>query len=503
MRVVYTEQLSFEQTPIEEVAIDPRSRDDIPAALRAIQHLYSYVPLREQVFTLLEEHILDRVDLADAEEQAAAQVNPARGRPGMQLWIVLVPALLKQALDCDFDRLAELANTHIDVRSIMGLSGPFCDRQFSHRSVNRNVSLLTPDLLRGLNQLVVGEGQRLEGFPAEGPLAARADSFVVETNVRYPTDVSLLWDALRCLLRLLGVTCKKLEVSGWRQSGHWLGKVRKLFNRVRSASQRRGKPGKRRVKLYLRVARLLVKRAEQTLPRLARKPGTEAVRAEVERLLGHARRQIDQIDRRVLRGETIPHSEKVFSIFEEHTRWCSKGKLGKIVELGVPVAIVESRQQYVLHWQVLWSEQDVDVACSLVRETQALYPQLSACSFDKGFHSPGNRKGLDELLDLNALPKKGRLTQADREREGEPEFREARQAHPGVESAINNLEQRGLSRVLSRVLSRGADGFERMVGLAMVAANLHRIGLVLQRRERARLKAEREKRRRRLRRMAA
>ena len=83
MRVVYTEQLSFEQTPIEEVAIAPRSRDDIPAALRAIQHLYSNVPLREQVFTLLEEHILDRVDLADEEEQAAAaQVNPALGRRG-------------------------------------------------------------------------------------------------------------------------------------------------------------------------------------------------------------------------------------------------------------------------------------------------------------------------------------------------------------------------------------------------------------------------------------
>ena len=64
-----------------------------------------------------------------------------------------------------------------------------------------------------------------------------------------------------------------------------------------------------------------------------------------------------------------------------------------------------------------------------------MYPQLSACSFDKGFHSPGNREGLDELLEVNALPKKGRLTKADREREGEPEFRAARQAHPAVESA--------------------------------------------------------------------
>ena len=128
-----------------------------------------------------------------------------------------------------------------------------------------------------------------------------------------------------------------------------------------------------------------------------------------------------------------------------------------------------------------------------------MYPQLSSRSFDKGFHSPGNRKRLDELLDLNVLPKKGGLTQADRAREGEPQFRAARKAHPAVESAINNLEQRGLSRVLSR----GADGFEWTVGLAIVAANRHRIPLVLQRRERAKLKAQREKRRRRLRRMAA
>ena len=54
MPVVYTEKLSFEQTPIEEVAIAPRSRDDIPAALKGVQHLYCNVPLREQVFALLE-----------------------------------------------------------------------------------------------------------------------------------------------------------------------------------------------------------------------------------------------------------------------------------------------------------------------------------------------------------------------------------------------------------------------------------------------------------------
>ena len=185
--------------------------------------------------------------------------------------------------------------------------------------------------------------------------------------------------------------------------------------------------------------------------------------------------------------------------FEPHTRWCAKGKAGVAVELGVPVSVVECEQQFVLHWQVMWSGEDVDVACPLVAEAQELYPCLAACSFDKGFHSPANRERLDAALELNALPRKGRLSKADREREGAPAFRAARRAHAAVESAINNLEQRGLGRVRAR----GADGFERMVGLAVLAGNLHRIGLVLQRAERARLKRERAKRKRAALRLAA
>ena len=94
-----------------------------------------------------------------------------------------------------------------------------------------------------------------------------------------------------------------------------------------------------------------------------------------------------------------------------------------------------------------------------------MYPCLAACSFDKGFHSPANRERLDAVLELNALPRKGRLSKADREREGAPAFCPARRAHAAVESAINNLEQRGLGQVRAR----GADGFERMVGLAVLA----------------------------------
>ena len=107
---------------------------------------------------------------------------------------------------------------------------------------------------------------------------------------------------------------------------------------------------------------------------------------------------------------------------------------------------------------------------------------MRACSFDRGFHSPDNRVRLDALLDVAALPKKGRLSNADRAREEDESFAAARRVHPAIESAINGLEHRGLDRVRNH----GADGFARAVALSVLAANLHRLGLLLQKRERKR-----------------
>ena len=191
---------------------------------------------------------------------------------------------------------------------------------------------------------------------------------------------------------------------------------------------------------------------------------------------------MDQVERRLLKGETIAHEEKVFSIFEGHTRWVSKGKAGTPVELGVPVCVMEDQFQFILHHKILWLGSDVDLAAPMVEETQALHPDLRVCSFDRGFHSPANRVRLDELLDLNVLPRKGRLNRAERERESDEAFSAARRQHPAVESAINALEHRGLDRVRTR----GADGFARTVALSVLAANLHRLGQLLRQRERKR-----------------
>ena len=110
------------------------------------------------------------------------------------------------------------------------------------------------------------------------------------------------------------------------------------------------------------------------------------------------------------KGITIPHEEKLFSLFEPHTRWIMKGKAGRPVDLGVPLTVLEDQHQFILGWHLQWHGGDVDVAVPLVAACQAQYPELRGCSFDRGFHSPANQQQLAAVLEHVALPAKGRGT---------------------------------------------------------------------------------------------
>lgn len=147
------------------------------------------------------------------------------------------------------------------------------------------------------------------------------------------------------------------------------------------------------------------------------------------------------------------------------------------------MCVLEDQYQFILQHRVMWHETDDKVAVLMVEQARQRYPELKQCGFDKGFYSPANQQLLANILEYVTLPKKGRWSAADKVRESSDTFRKARIQHPAIESCINNLEQRGLDRCRSH----GRDGFERYVALSVVACNLHRIGLVLQRRERAKL----------------
>jgi transposase, IS5 family len=195
--------------------------------------------------------------------------------------------------------------------------------------------------------------------------------------------------------------------------------------------------------------------------------------------INHGVRQINQIERRVIFGEVIPHDEKVFSLFQPHTEWVVKGKAGVPVELGVKVCVMEDQYQFILHHMIMEKKTDDQVAVPMVDETKKRFPSFSTCSFDRGFHSPNNQIELNDKLDVVALKRKGRLSQKAREIEQSDEFLKARYKHSAVESAINALEVHGLDICPDH----GIDGFKRYVALAVVARNIHRIGIILKNRE--------------------
>jgi hypothetical protein len=242
---------------------------------------------------------------------------------------------------------------------------------------------------------------------------------------------------------------------------------------------------------YVDLARRLVAKSETTLATTVVDPDwTVPIKAlEIKGFIDHAQRQIDQIERRVIGGETIAHEEKVFSIFQPHTEWISKGKAGVPVELGLKVCVVEDTQGYLLHHQVMQRQTDEQIVIGLIRETQARYSNLSVCSFDKGFHSPGNQIELAKLLDRVVLPKKGRCNKRELARQSSEAFKASRRKHSAVESGINALEVHGLDRCLDH----GLDGFKRYVALAVVARNIQKLGAELQKNIQQREKRKRDR----------
>ena len=203
---------------------------------------------------------------------------------------------------------------------------------------------------------------------------------------------------------------------------------------------------------------------------------------EMESYLAHADRQVDQIRRRVIWGEVIPHAEKVFSVFEPHTEWISKGKAGVPVELGLRVCILEAQYGFILHHHVMERQTDDQVTVFIVEEPQRRFPELNQCSFDQGFHSPENQVKLRTLLEHVVLPKKGRLSKAQALHESSERFMQAKRQHSSVESAINALEEHGLDVCPDH----GLAAYKRYVALAIVSRNIQKLGAMIRDRNRQR-----------------
>ena len=493
MREIIKPQLALGVVDIAAIQLDPLSRDDIPRLLSGLQYIYMQPQVRKEVFAILRE-----VVPLDAKGQP---VSVDTGRPGMAQWQILVLGVLRLGLNADYDRLQELANNHRTIRQMLGHSDFADDQSWGVQTLKDNLRLFTPEILERINAVVVKAGHALvKKSPGEG-LAVRSDSFVVETDVHYPTDTNLLYDAVRKVIETSAGLCADAGLSDWRQHAYNVRCLKKAYRRTQQVKRSRAKAEAKRA-----AREVEIRQAHEDYLALA---GTFLARVRVTRLtlieghhqpaawftalddyVTHAERQIDQVRRRVLQGERIPHAEKVFSIFEPHTEWITKGKAGVPVELGLRVLVNEDQYGFILSHRVMQGETDDQVAVPVVEDLARRFPNLNSVSLDKGFHSPANQTRLAEVVPFPVLPKKGKCNATEAQREANPEFRSLRRQHAAVESAINALEAHGLDRCPDHSL----DGFNRYVALAVVGRNLHRLGASLLAAEAERWREEMRKR---------
>lgn len=484
MRNVVKLQADLGELPIGKIILDPKSRDDIPKLLVGLQYIYVNPEIRKEVFSILQEVIPCKAD--------GKMASSAVGRPGMDQWKILVLGVVRLGLNTDYDRLQELANQHSTLRQMLGHADWHDKQTYELQTLKDNLSLFSPELLKRISDVVVRTGHILLKKSPADVLKGRCDSFVVETDVHFPTDINLLYDAIRKTIESCADICDGYGWSEWRQYRHNLRQFKKSYRKIQKLKHSTSKDEsvreakKQEIQdahyAYITQANDYIQRSDNTRAKVVASPDVSitnlATLTVLDGYTAHAKRQVDQIRRRVLEGEKIPHGEKVFSIFEPHTEWISKGKAGVPVELGLRVCILEDQHKFILHHNVMEKQTDDQVAISMVEKSQASFPTLRAVSFDKGFHSPANRQSLEERLDLVAMPKKGRHSAADRIRETEAEFVQMRHKHSAVESAINGLEHFGLDICPDH----GIVGFKRYVALAVLARNIHRLGVVVRER---------------------
>jgi IS5 family transposase len=479
MRKIIDLQMEFWKKDIANIEFDLQSRDEIPKLLMGLQYIYRTALIREKVFKVL--------------KQIVPKKSHESGRPGMDLWKILVLGTLRLNCNWDYDKVHEMANNHHKLRQMLGHRQTDLESNYALQTIRDNIALLTPPILDEINQVVVKAGHSLITTNKDHKLKGSCDSFVVETDVHYPTDTNLLFDATRKMISLTAIICSEIGITAWRQSHHNITKIKRLLRGIqrlkRSTSKDEVKKQKRDQFIvsehqhYIDICQGFVLKAKETI-RILREIGILTMSQDlrlsvVEQYIRHAQRQIDQIRTRVVLDEKIPHDEKVFSIFQPHTEWISKGKAGVPQELGLMVCVLKDQYGFILHHQVLEQQTDNKVAIAMAQEAKDRFANLAGCSFDKGFYSPANQRELANILDYVILPKKGRLSAKDKQIEQTEEFVESRRKHSAVESSINALENHGLDRCLDH----GLHGFKRYVSLSVLALNIQILGHLIQKKE--------------------
>lgn len=404
--------------------------------------------------------------------------KPSAGRNGITAAQALRSLVLMRVKNLQYRDLRERINDGFTLRVFTQFDSHPVPR---HHAFNRAFNRITPATLMAINQLVV---QAAVELGVEDGKKLRVDTTLVETNIHWPTDATLLWDTVRTVTRLVRDLNAKLPrgVRGFtdrrRSTRRRVQAIQRMTARQREQQQT---PKYREI---IRITEQVVQNARQVVAAAKRvrkvdaltHTAIDAICKQIGDFCALGVRVIDQARRRVLQGEILPAEEKLYSIFEPHTDLIKRGKTLKPVEFGHKVFLAESSHGLITDYRVLdGNPVDSDhVPASLEHHKKTFQHAPENYAADRGFYSAANVQNCQEAgVSQVSIPQRGGQRTAEQEAlERSRVFKQGQRFRAGIEGRISVLFR---GRGMKRCLLKGRERFEILVGAAVLANNLLRI----------------------------
>ena len=432
--------------------------------------------------------LLADAQLVECVYQALARRWPnsrTRGRRGTPAEVVLRLLLLKHMRNWSYAVLEREVRANLVYRQFTRVGA---HKVPDAKTLGKLGLALGPQVIEQLHQRVVGIAQE-KGIVAGRRL--RVDTTVVETNVHYPTDSSLLGDGVRVLTRAMKQIAKLAGAAGAKLRDRTRS-VRYRLIEIGRASRSRGAPAQDKLKQSYHKLLCASARVVGQAQRFAREVASgvkhgasvveqaalEASRRYLETMIPRVKQVMRQTRSRILQGNTRV-AGKIVSLFEPHTEVIRKGKAAKPTEFGKMIKIQEAEGQIVTHYEVY--EQRPSDADLLIPALEAHQRQLGRLprlvTADAAFFSARNETVAHSMgVKRVAIPNRSTKSEERRQLQKKRWFRNAQKWRTGSEGRISVVKRR---HGLDRCRYHGQHGMTRWVGLGVIGDNLINIGRAL------------------------
>ena len=402
-------------------------------------------------------------ELAWGDLRQVCKPGMATGAKGLTAEQMVRVLVIKQMNGFSYRELAfHLADSRT-YRSFCKLSS--CTTTPKKSSLAAGIKALQGETLEAINRVIIA---RAVEWGVDNGEKLRIDATVVESNIHHPTDSELLWDCVRVLTRLVKRSQNLVGATMLPARDH----TRRAKRRRREINSARRKA--HRIKPYrdlLSVTEKVRSNAEAavTVLRDSEDPRALGLAAKLGCFLERSARVVDQTRRRVLHGETVPASEKLVSIFEEHTDIIRKD--ARDTYYGHKICLTAGSSSLIFDCQVLaGNPADSTLAVETIQrhiENHEKVPRQVA--LDGGFSSKQNLVDIKAQGVEDVVFAKGRGIKVSEMARSIWVFRKLRNFRAGIEGIISFLK-RGFG--LRRCTWKSLSSFKSYVWGSILTANL-------------------------------